>query len=138
MDIPSLRKDIINIEKVQRRATKLIPALRHKSYEERLQHTKLFSMERRRVRGDLIEVYKLFNNITNVEVDSLLTLNQNGLRTNGLKLQKEHFNANVYKFYFSNRVVDPWNALPPGVISATSMVSFKRSLDRFTDETDAA
>ena len=57
---PYLRKDIAMIERVQRRATKLIEGLRHMSYSERLSHTGLIYMEKRRVRGDLIRYIKCF------------------------------------------------------------------------------
>ena len=57
--VPYLKKDKseIRIEGVQRRAMKLIPALRNKQYEERLEGTDPFTMSRRRSRGDLIQVY---------------------------------------------------------------------------------
>ena len=54
---PYLRKDIARIERVQRRATKLIKGLSDMSYSERLSRTGLISMEKRRVRCDLIQVF---------------------------------------------------------------------------------
>ena len=64
---PYLRKDIDLIEKVQRRATKLVPNLKHKTYEERLLHLNLTTLETRRLRGDLIEVFKIFKGFENVD-----------------------------------------------------------------------
>lgn len=54
---------IEKLEKVQKRAIKLIISIKHLKYEERLRHLKLPTLKFRRVRGDMIEVYKFFNNI---------------------------------------------------------------------------
>jgi hypothetical protein len=56
---PYLKKDIISIEKVQKRATKLVPNLRNSSYEERLKELKLPSLAHRRIRGDAIQTFKI-------------------------------------------------------------------------------
>ena len=49
------------IENVQRRATKQLPGLKNLTYSERLQKLKLPSLNFRRVRGDMIELYKILN-----------------------------------------------------------------------------
>ena len=54
---PYFQKDVDNIEKVQRRMTRMIPELSQLNYEERLCRTNLLSYEMRRLRADLIEVF---------------------------------------------------------------------------------
>ena len=65
------RKDIDAIERVQRRATRSIPGLGRLSYKERLKETGLYSLERRRLRGDMIEMFKIMKGIDKISVDEL-------------------------------------------------------------------
>ena len=72
---PHLKKDIALLEKVQRRATKLIPCIRHLSYADRLKETKLYSLEQRRLRGDLIETFKILNDLEGINKGKLFDTN---------------------------------------------------------------
>ena len=75
---------------VQHRATRLIPVLRNLSYEERLKIINLPSLVYRRLRGDLIEVYKYLHGYYDVDVNGLLPMVPPGLPTRGhsMKLLK--------------------------------------------------
>ena len=71
---PYLRKDILALEGVQRTFTSLIPELRGLAYEERLSRLGLYSLEFRRMRGDLIETYKIMKGIDKIEGGRLFPL----------------------------------------------------------------
>ena len=64
---PYLRKDVDMLEKIQRRATKLVPELRDLTYEERLKECGLTTLETRRLRGDQIEVFKILIGYENID-----------------------------------------------------------------------
>ena len=66
---PRLRYDKLEVEKVQRRATRMIPSLKGLSYEERLRALNLPSLEHRRRRGDMLQVYKILNGIDRLDPD---------------------------------------------------------------------
>ena len=77
MCAPLHKKDMRAIKNVQRRATKLVSNIKNLSYKERLKKLGLLSMEYRRERADLIEVYKIMNNIDQVEKDKSFTFPMN-------------------------------------------------------------
>ena len=129
---PYQRKDIQLIEGVQRRALKLINVFRHISYEERLARTGLTTLEERRVRGDLIEVYKIVNGIDKLEFDRFFNKSTaSALRGHSCKLYKERARLDVRKHFFANRVINNWNLLPEYVVSAPSVNCFKNRYDAF-------
>ena len=99
---PYYRKDIEKLERVQRRATKLIPRLRNKPYEERLKELNLFSLEKRRLRGDLIEVFKMIRGFANVTISDYVTIDQErATRSNGFKIIGKTFRSEESKNFSS-------------------------------------
>ena len=70
---PRYCNDIDILERVQRRATKLIPSISTFSYEARLNHLQLHSLYCRRQRSDLIEAYKIISNLYQLNPDKIFT-----------------------------------------------------------------
>jgi ribonuclease P/MRP protein subunit RPP40 len=133
---PHYRKDIDLLERVQRRATKMIPALRACPYEERLKRLNLFSLEKRRLRGDLIQVFKYVNNFHSIDFTKLFEINSNPrTRNNGMPLIGKRCLSDIGKNFFTNRIISDWNQLPSEVIKAQTINSFKYRLDRHFTET---
>ena len=129
---PVLKKDIGELEKVQRRATKLIRGMEELSYEERLEELNLFSLEKRRLRGDMINMYKYIRGPYNELGVELFTL-RSTQRTRGhsLRLEEKRFRLQIRKGFFTVRAVKMWNRLPPEVVLASSLECFKKGLDTF-------
>lgn len=128
---PYKKKDIITIENVLRRASKLVPGLRNLTYPERLQVLEIPTMVYRRIRGDMIEVFKILNQYYDSEVNFNLKRNTGPTRGNSMKLAKERCRTKKRQMFFSSRVVDAWNSLPDEVVAAESVLAFEKRLDRY-------
>jgi len=127
---PFLKRQSAAIERVQRRATKLLPNLKELSYPERLTALRLPSLKARRVRGDLIQTFKIFNQIDNVDINNFFVINPNDKTRNSVdKIFIQHSRTNTRKFCFSNRVAPLWNKLPKDVKLAPNLNKFKNLID---------
>ena len=128
---PTLKKDIISTEAVQRRLTKLVPHLKYLSYPDRLRRLKLPSLTYRRFRGDMINTWKFLNAKYNVD-EALLFRGLQGSSTRGhsKKLFKPRYNSSLRGAFFSQRVITMWNELPEGAVEAATINQFKNALDR--------
>ena len=126
---PSLVRDKKLVESVLRRATRVIPGLKDLTYEERLEKMKIPSMAYRRMRGDMIEVYKYTHEVYNLRSDMFTVDEKSNTRGHEYKLEKHRCNTTLRQLFFSQRVVERWNKLPPTVVSAPSLNSFKNRLD---------
>ena len=100
------KKDVIQIENVQRCATRLVSDLKNSSYTVRLKIIGLPSLEYRHDRADMIQVYKIMNGIDKVDKDSLFTMSNNPTRGHPLKIFQKRYRLRVRGHFISNRVVD--------------------------------
>ena len=95
------KKDCISLENMQRRATRMVHNIRHLNYTERMKELGLPTLQYRRSRADMIEIYKILNGIDKCEKGKLFTL-QPIIRTRGhsQKLFKRQFRLDLRKHFF--------------------------------------
>ena len=105
--MPYRKTDIDKLERIQRRATKMIPELRNLSYDSRLLQCGLTILETRRRRGDQMEVFTIENGYEDVDRNMFFKLKE-GSRTRGHKsaLLKEQCILDMRKYSFSQRVIN--------------------------------
>jgi len=130
---PYLQKDVQILERVQRKATKLVRGFEKIEYSERLERLGLTTLEERRRRGDLIEVYKILSGKERIEADQFFkpAPKEHDLRGNSMKLYQQRSRLDIRKHFFSQRVVASWNRLPQDIISAPTTNTFKNRYDKF-------
>ena len=106
--------------------------LEHPPYEKRLGDLGLFSLEKRRLRGDLINVYKYFKCGSQRDMANRFSV-VCGDRTkgNGHKLEHRKFHTNMQRNFFTVRVMEHWHGLPREVVDSPSLEIFKTHLDAY-------
>ena len=131
---PHYIKDKQLLERIQHRFTRLVPGFRVMAYEDRLRRLGLWTLEERRNRADLIEVFKMYKGVSGLPLQSMFQLTGCG-RTRGhcLKLVKHRNRLDLRKYFFSERVINRWNALNDDTVLSGSVNGFKRQLAKIRD-----
>lgn len=140
---PHLKGDVEALERIQRKATRIPTSMRGLEYEDRLKIWGLTTLKERRVRGDLIQMYKVQNGLEDIGWYTGPQLaphtSTRGESRNNFRLVRERFPAracndfghfvSVRHEFFLNRTVERWNRLTSLQVSAPSINSFKARID---------
>ena len=141
---PYKRKYIDLLEGVQRRATRLVPELRrlvydrrlkqwrHLTYEERIKELKLPKLEDRRIRGDMIETFKIITGKEDIRSEKIFKMVKvRGARNNthNRKIERKHCRLEVRRNFYSQRVIEKWNSLTLDEVNSKKTSEFKERYD---------
>ena len=128
------------LEKVQKRAVGMISGLSGGSYEEKLAEIGLTTLEQRRLRGDMIQTWKIIHRADNVEKSTWFEMSAEGeavhrtrLTEDKTKIVKPKVKYKLRENYYSVRVVEKWNQLPQKVREAKTINSFKNMYDEWLE-----
>ena len=127
---PSYTLDNQKLERMQRKATRMIPSINHLSYYDRLRHLNIPSLQHRRRRGDLIYLYQILKGSYDIENHLFTPSTSTVTRGHTRKLFKHHTNSYTRSNFYSNRVINDWNSLPQSIVDSPSVNDFKTLLDR--------
>jgi len=128
---PCYQKDKTLIERVQHRFRRMIPGFSKLPYCEILKRLGLWSLEERRNRADLIEVFKMVKGLSEIPMESMFEFSTTKhLRGHELKLTKHRSKLEVRRHFFTERLVNRWNSLDHLTVNASIMNSFKNGLQR--------
>ena len=107
----------------------MVPELKDLTYQERMKKLNLPSIKFRQLRGDLIQTYKIINNVDNVTCDNFFTINSNNTRNSEFKLYKESATTKIRSNFLSYRINNLWNNLSVKTKNSKSVNAFKNNID---------
>ena len=124
---------IKQIESVQRNFTERLPGYALLSYKARLSRLGLESFEMRRLKYDLLFTCKTVFGLVNDAATNMFTLTNSlystSTRGHAYKLYPHNNCTDLQKYFFSLRVIKPWNNLPATADNFRTFLSFKRFLN---------
>jgi len=127
---PQFKKDEELLERVQRRTMRMVRDVEHLSCEERLRELGLFSLKKRRLRGDVINAYKYLKGGCQEDGARLFSVvPSDRTRGSGHKLKHRKFRLNMRKNFFPLRVTEHWNRFPRGAVDSPSLEILKTCLE---------
>ena len=137
--MPILKSDIRKVEQVQATFTRLVCRklnIKYNNYNHRLHILNLETLEIRRIKNDLIIIYKILNNLIDLKFDNFFKFNQNlnyyNLRRHPLALAKPPLTkTSIRRNFFNNRCINLWNKLPEEIVVSDSLAIFKTKLNKF-------
>ena len=108
----------------------MIRNLRGKTYEEKLQELGLFSLEKRRLRGDLIEMFKIYKGFSKWDHSVSFAKCSRDMRGHQKKLVKRFSRTDLRKNFYTQRIVNEWNRLPATAMQCDNIDMFKKQIDK--------
>ena len=127
---PLYKRQSISIENVQRRATRMLYGLKYLSYEQRLVLLDLPSLKYRRLRGDLIQLYKIVHNANDLDQSDFFTFSTiKFTRGDQFKIYISRCNTRIRQISFINRIVKTWNSIRFETKNVSSVDRFKVLID---------
>ena len=130
---PHSKKSTDGLEKVERRAIKLVQPvqpLKYLIYEDIFRKLKLDTLKYRTTSGDLIAVFKIIANKENNSRIMLTTHKRLVTRGHSYKLYQKQVEYDLMNYFFTNRIIPLWNCLPYQVVSSGSVNVFKNIIGK--------
>ena len=129
---PYKKGDKNTLERIQHRATKIAHSLKGQNYEKRCQILQLTTLNERRMRGDLIQKFKIEKKLDEIEwsFEPVTGIARGGHR--GYLRREIVSTCDQRHHFFNNRIASAWNELPNEIIAATTVNSFKNQLDVYS------
>ena len=127
---PYKKKYITLLERVQRRATRMVKKLKKLPYDERVKKMNLPKLYERRIRGDMIETFKIISGVEKLNSRRLFQMSAFRGRSHSKKLYPKYARLNLRKNWFTQRVISKWNSLTQEEVVANKTSCFKARYDK--------
>lgn len=134
---PYTARNINKIERVQKRMCKMISSISQMTYRNQLRKLNILSLKARRLRFQLISVFKIYRQFCCVRfIDFFSLVKYKKTRGHTLTINHKHSNHNYRLHFFTISILDMWNKLPQDVVDSPDLSCFKIRLASFFQNQD--